>query len=155
VKPFSPAELTARVGAALRKRTRPGPFVVADLAIDYEKRRVSVGGRPVRLTVKEYELLRVLSINAGRVMTYESLLRQIWEDREDTEPVRTFVKKLRGKLGDDPVSPAYIFNERGGRLPHGCTGRPVSPTFHAGRPSHGCRPLSAAGDAPGGNGSLS
>ena len=113
VKPFSPTELTARVRAALRKRTRPDPFVVADLAIDYEKRRVTVGGRPVRLTVTEYELLRVLSVNAGRVMTYESLLRQIWGDREDTEPVRTFVKKLRGKLGDAPASPAYIFNERG------------------------------------------
>ncbi|MCY4481473.1 MAG: response regulator [Spirochaetaceae bacterium] len=113
VKPFSPTELTARVRAALRKRARPDPFVVADLAIDYEKRRVTVGGRPVRLTVTEYELLRVLSVNAGRVMTYESLLRQIWGEREDTEPVRTFVKKLRGKLGDAPASPAYIFNERG------------------------------------------
>ena len=113
VKPFSPPELTARVRAALRKRTRPDPFEVADLAIDYEKRRVTVGGRPVRLTVTEYELLRVLSVNAGRVMTYESLLSQIWGEREDTEPVRTYVKKLRGKLGDVPARPTYIFNERG------------------------------------------
>ena len=115
VKPFSPTELTARVRAALRKRSRPDPFVVADLAIDYDKRSVTVGGRPVRLTVTEYELLRVLSVNAGRVMTYESLLRRIWEDREvtDTEPVRTFVKKLRAKLGDAPARPRYIFNERG------------------------------------------
>ena len=115
VKPFSPTELTARVRAALRKQSRPDPFVVADLAIDYDKRIVSVGGRQVRLTVTEYELLRVLSVNAGRVMTYESLLRRIWEDREitDTEPVRTFVKKLRAKLGDAPASPRYIFNERG------------------------------------------
>ena len=115
VKPFSPTELTARVRAALRKQSRPDPFVVADLAIDYDKRIVTVGGRQVRLTVTEYELLRVLSVNAGRVMTYESLLRRIWEDREitDTEPVRTFVKKLRAKLGDAPASPRYIFNERG------------------------------------------
>ena len=115
VKPFSPTELTARVRAALRKRSRPDPFVVADLAIDYDKRSVTVGGRQVRLTVTEYELLRVLSVNAGRVMTYESLLRRIWEDREvtDTEPVRTFVKKLRAKLGDAPARPRYIFNERG------------------------------------------
>ena len=113
VKPFSSTELTARVRAALRKRSRPDPFLVADLAIDYEKRRVTVGGQPVRLTVTEYELLRVLSVNAGRLMTYESLLRQIWGEREDAEPVRTFVKKLRGKLGDDPASPTYIFNERG------------------------------------------
>ena len=115
VKPFSPTELTARVRAALRKRGRADPFLVADLAIDYEKRRVTVGGQKVKLTVTEYELLRVLSDNAGRLMTYESLLRQVWGDREDTdtEPVRTFVKKLRGKLGDAPRSPTYIFNERG------------------------------------------
>ena len=113
VKPFSPTELTARVRAALRKRSKPDPFVAADLAIDYDKRQVTVGGQQVRLTVKEYELLRVLSVNAGRVMTYESLLRRIWKDREDTEPVRTFVKKLRAKLGDVPASPRYIFNERG------------------------------------------
>ena len=113
VKPFSPTELTARVRAALRKRTKPDPFVVADLAIDYEKRHVTVAGQPVRLTVTEYELLRVLSVNAGRVLTYESLVRQIWGEREDTEPVRTFVKKLRGKLGDSPATPTYIFNERG------------------------------------------
>ena len=101
--------------AALRKRTRPEPFLVADLAIDYERRRVTVGGRPVQLTVTEYELLRVLSVNAGRVLTYQSLLRQIWGERvsENSEPVRTFVKKLRGKLGDDSAHPAYIFNERG------------------------------------------
>ncbi|MDE0023139.1 MAG: response regulator [Spirochaetaceae bacterium] len=113
VKPFSPTELTARVRAALRKRTKPDPFVVAELAIDYQKRHVTVAGRPVRLTATEYELLRVLSVNAGRVLTYESLVRQIWGQREDTEPVRTFVKKLRGKLGDNPGKPTYIFNERG------------------------------------------
>ena len=113
VKPFSPTELTARVHAALRMRTRPDPFVVADLAIDYDKRRVTVGGQQVPLTLTEYELLRVLSVNAGRVMTYESLLRQIWGDRKDTEPVRTYVRKLRSKLGDAPTSPKYIFNERG------------------------------------------
>jgi two-component system KDP operon response regulator KdpE len=112
VKPFSPTELTARVRAAC-KRSRPAPFLVADLAIDYEKRRVTLDDQPVRLTVKEYELLRVLSVNAGRVLTYESLLRQIWGEQEDTEPVRTYVRKVRNKLGDDPANPTYIFNERG------------------------------------------
>ena len=115
VKPFSATELTARVRAALRKRTRPAPFVAANLEIDYELRRVTVAGRAVRLTVTEYELLRVLSVNAGRVLTYDSLLRQIWGERvtAGSDPVRTFVKKLRGKLGDDPACPTYIFNERG------------------------------------------
>ena len=113
VKPFSPTELTARVRAALRKRSRPEPFVVADLAIDYAKRRVTVRGEQVRLTPTEYELLRVLSVNAGQVLTYESLLRRIWGPRDDTEPVRTFVKKLRRKLRDAPENRTYIFNERG------------------------------------------
>ncbi len=115
VKPFSPTELTARVGAALRSRTGSEPFVLGALAIDYERRRVSVDGRTVSLTATEYELLRILSVNAGRVVTSESLLRQVWGNRDpsDTEPVRAFVKKLRAKLGDDAANPSYIVNERG------------------------------------------
>ena len=115
VKPFSPMELTARIRAALRRQAEPEPYLLGDLAIHYEERRVSVAGRPVQLTATEYELLRVLSRNAGRVSTYEALLRQVWGGRHngDTELVRTFVKKLRRKLGDDATSPAYIVNERG------------------------------------------
>ena len=115
VKPFSPTELTARVGAALRSRAGTEPFVLGELVIDYERRRVKVGQRAVSLTATEYELLRILSVNAGRVVTSESLLRQAWgtRDASETEPVRAFVKKLRAKLGDDAASPVYIFNERG------------------------------------------
>ena len=115
VKPFSATELTARVRAALRRGAEPDSFVLGDLAIDYERRAVSVAGRPVRLTPTEYRLLRVLSMNAGRVMPYASLLRQVWAhgNDDDTEPVRGFVKKLRRKLGDDPTRPTYIANERG------------------------------------------
>ena len=115
VKPFSATELTARVGAALRARAGAEPFVLGALAIDYERRRVSVGGRGVALTATEYEILRILSVNAGRVVTSESLLRQAWDSREptDTERVRAFVKQIRAKLGDDAARPAYIFNERG------------------------------------------
>ena len=115
VKPFSPTELTARVGAALRRLAAPDPFILADLVIDYERRRVTVGERAVPLTATEYELLRILSVNAGRVVTSETLLRQAWSGRESaqTDPVRAFVKKLRAKLGDDAASPTYIVNERG------------------------------------------
>ena len=115
VKPFSTAELTARVRAALRRRAGAEPFVLGDLAIDHEQRRVNVAGRTVELTLTEYELLRALSMNAGRVSTYESLLRQVWGEREttDTQLVRNFVKKLRRKLGDDSARPAWIFNVRG------------------------------------------
>ena len=115
VKPFSAAELTARVRAALRRREGAVPFVLGDLAIDYDQRRVTVAGRAVELTLTEYELLRALSINAGRVTTYESLLRQVWRngDPADVQRVRNFVKKLRRKLGDDSANPAWIFNVRG------------------------------------------
>ena len=112
VKPFSPTELLARVRAALRRRTDPEPFVLGELAIDYDHRRVSVADRPVKLTVTEYELLRVLSLNAGRVSTYETLLRQVWGGRNgDPRSVRAYVRRLRKKLGDDTAQPVYIFTE--------------------------------------------
>ena len=122
VKPFSPTELTARVRAALRQRSElPAPFLLRDLAIRYEVRRVTVAGRPVQLTATEYELLRTLSINAGRILTYDFLLRQVWDRREssDRRVVHALVKRLRRKLGDDAASPAYIFTERqvGYRMP--------------------------------------
>ena len=115
VKPFSPTELTARVQAALRRQSEPEPFRLGDLAIHYEQRRVTVAGRALNLTATEYELLRALSVNARRVMTYDTLLRQVWRgrDRGDAKLVRAFVKKLRRKLGDDATQPAYILNERG------------------------------------------
>ena len=115
VKPFSPTELVARVRAALRRSEEPEPFVVGDLAIDYGRRRVTVGGDAVELTATEYELLRVLSLDAGRVVTVETLLRRVWAKRENAGPnlVRIFVRNLRLKLGDSAASPAYIFNQRG------------------------------------------
>ena len=115
VKPFSPTELTARVGVALRKRFEPAPFVLGNLSIDHTRRRVTVDGGRVRLTGTEYELLRALSMNAGHVTTYNALLRRVWGGRGYAQPqlVRAFVKKLRTKLGDDPADPTYIFNERG------------------------------------------
>ena len=114
VKPFSPTELTARVRAALRGRMTMGPFMLGDLAIDYDRRRVTVAGRQVRLTATEYELLRVLSLHEDRVLTFEALLRRVWSG-SDGGPnlVRTFVKKLRRKLGDPAGEPRYILNERG------------------------------------------
>jgi len=115
VKPFTPTELTARVGAALRKRAAPEPFSLGALAIHYEERRVTVGGREVELTATEFDLLRVLSLEAGRVVTYEALLRRVWNGREagNVDLVRNFVKKLRAKLGEDARNPTWIFNLRG------------------------------------------
>ena len=118
VKPFSPSELTARVRAALRRRAEPQPFLLGELAIHYEERRVTVAGRPVTLTVTEFEVLRVLSTNAGRAVAYNSLLRQAWGGQDfdrgsDPKVVHTIVKGLRRKLGDDAADPAYLRNERG------------------------------------------
>ena len=115
VKPFSPTELVARVQAALRNRAVPETFVHGDLAVDYGRRHVSVAGREVPLTATEFDLLRILSLNGGRVVTTEALLRQVWGRRgsDDTDRVRTVVKKLRHKLGDDAANPTYIFNEHG------------------------------------------
>ena len=115
VKPFSPTELTARIRAVLRRHTEPAPFKLGELAIDFNLRHVSVAGRTVELTVTEYALLHVLSVNAGRVSTYDILLRKVWGGRGYGNPklVRAFIKKLREKLGDDPSQPTYIFNVRG------------------------------------------
>ena len=115
VKPFSPTELVAWVQAALRARAVPETFVHGELAIDYGRRHVSVAGREVPLTATEFDLLRILSLNGGRVVTTEALLRQVWGRRgsDDTDRVRTVVKKLRHKLGDAAAKPIYVFNEHG------------------------------------------
>ena len=115
VKPFSPTELAARVRAALRRTDDPETFRLGELAIDYDRRRASVAGRMIDLTATEFDLLRALSLDAGRVVTSDVLLRRIWTGRErtGTNVVRTFVASLRRKLGDDAANPAWIFNERG------------------------------------------
>ncbi len=114
-KPFSATELTARIGAALRERAEPQPFVLGELAIRYDRRRVTVAGRAVDLTATEYELLRLLSLNAGRVVTFDSLIRRLWRERGhgNRKLLRAFIKNVRSKLGDDAGQPTYIFTRRG------------------------------------------
>jgi len=114
VKPFSPTELAARVRAALRRQwVGTDTFVLGDLVIHYAERRVTVGDRKVLLTAKEFDLLRALSVNGGRVSTYESLLRRVWIGRDNTDVrvLRTYVKRLRRKLGA-AATQTYIVNER-------------------------------------------
>ena len=114
VKPYSPAELAARVSLALRRRTAPGPFRVGELEIDRAKRRVTVAGRPLRLTATEYRLLHALSLDAGGATAYEVLQRRVWgPGKGDPQAVRSAVTKLRRKLGDDARNPRYILGERG------------------------------------------
>ena len=119
VKPFSPTELVARIRAVLHRRAtlQPAeprePCLAGDLMINYAERRVTVAGRPVRLTVTEYHLLCELSANAGRVLTHEQLLRRGWglSNSGDSRVLRAFMKKLRRKLGDDARNPTYIVTE--------------------------------------------
>ena len=129
VKPFSPTELVARVRGALRRRMASStgepsePFVLGDLVIDYAERRASVAGRAVHLTPTEYELLFDLSVNAGRVLTFDALLDRVWGlgRSGDRGSVRTYVKRLRRKLREDAGNPKYIFAEPrvGYRMPKG------------------------------------
>ncbi len=109
------APSTRSVQMARRPPAGLEPFRLGDLAVDHERRRVTVAGRRVDLTATEYELLRALSANAGGVSTADALLRRVWGGRRAGDPklLRAFVKRLRGKLGDDAASPAYIFTERG------------------------------------------
>ena len=115
VKPFAPTELMARVRGALHRHREPVPFTLGELAIDYGRRRVTVAGSAIDLTRTEYELLRVLSLDAGRVVTYDTLLRRVWSGRSSADPklVAVFIKDLRRKLGEDASNPTWIFNERG------------------------------------------
>ncbi len=122
VKPFSPTELVARIRTALRNRAKSGQFTLGELTINYDRRRVALSGRPVKLTATEYELLRVLSLNAGRVSTYATLQRRVWGRHHHgaSKLVRAYVSKLRRKLGDDTAQPTYIFTETGAgyRMPN-------------------------------------
>ena len=134
VKPFSPTELVARIRAALRRRktSEPSvPYAVGDLTIDYAERLVSLAGSPVSLTAIEYRLLVELSANAGRVLTYEHLLRRVWgsEGDADVRPMRTAISAIRRKLGDAADNPAYIFTELrvGYRMPRADMPEQVEP----------------------------
>ena len=115
VKPFAPTELIARIGLVLRGRTQPEPMTLGELAIDFERRRANLRGRALDLTATEFELLRVLALNVGRVLSYDALIETIWNGPERGSPklVRTYITRLRGKLGDDTRTPAYIVNKRG------------------------------------------
>ncbi len=119
VKPFTPTELAARVKAALLRRedryraATAKPYAQGDLTVDYAERLVAVAGRTVRLTPKEYDLLRILSVNAGRTVSHDHLMRRVWDPEEpgDIRSLRTLVRRLRRKLGDEAGSPTYIFSE--------------------------------------------
>ena len=116
-KPFGMDELLARVRAALRHQLqvqgeRP-VFQVGELRVDLVRRIVSVGGREVKLSPKEYDLLRLLVQHAGKVLTHRFLLQQLWGEPADTQYVRVYVRQLRRKIEAEPERPAYLLTETG------------------------------------------
>jgi len=119
VKPFGTDELVARIRAVLRRQAdvSAGEPVIrtGDLEIDLARRSVTVGGRVVKLTPTEYELLRYLALHAGKPVTHTTLLRQVWGEYAvgDKYYSRYVGAQIRNKLGDDPAIPRYIVNEPG------------------------------------------
>jgi two-component system, OmpR family, KDP operon response regulator KdpE len=116
VKPFGAEELMARIRAALRRSgpvDSPPPFISSDLKIDFESRVVAVKGQAVRLTPKEFELLRYLAANQGKAITHRRLLQAVWgpDYGDETEYLRVFINQLRKKIEPDPRHPRYIHTE--------------------------------------------
>ena len=112
-KPFSMGELLARIRVALRhvaKNENEPVLTFGNLSIDLARRLVTVAGREIKLTPIEYDILKNLALNAGRVLTHPQLLRQIWGDehQEDTHYLRVYIGQLRSKIEPDPTRPCYI-----------------------------------------------
>jgi two-component system KDP operon response regulator KdpE len=118
-KPFGVDELMARIRAALRHRLQEqgsAPvFRSGALTVDLVHRRVSVGGHDVRMSPKEYEILRQFVMHAGKVLTHRHLLREVWggEDSADVQALRVFIRQLRQKIEADPERPRHIVTEPG------------------------------------------
>jgi two-component system KDP operon response regulator KdpE len=116
-KPFGIDELLARLRALLRRAAPSGEPVleVGELSIDLEKRLVTVGGRRVQLTPNEFDLLRVLAQNEGKLMTHPAILREVWGPAYSTEShyLHVYISQLRRKLEDDPARPRYLLTEAG------------------------------------------
>ncbi|WP_406676727.1 response regulator [Neomoorella carbonis] len=117
-KPFSMGELLARMRVALRHAAKTGDepvLTLGGLTVDLAHRLVKVDGQEVKLTPTEYEILKNLALNAGRVLTHRQLLRTIWgpEYQEETHYLRVYIGQLRRKIEPDPTRPRYIITEPG------------------------------------------
>ena len=118
-KPFSPRELQARVKALLRRGRAENLAVerisFGDVEIDFKGYSVTKSGEPVELTVREFELLRLLVTHPGEVLRRDTILNEVWGDEWDVFPrtIDTHVVHLRQKLEEDPGDPKYIVNVRG------------------------------------------
>jgi two-component system KDP operon response regulator KdpE len=116
-KPFGMDELLARMRAALRHQLqvhgeRP-IFRTGDLSVDLVRRIVKVGDKDVKLSPKEYDLLRLLVQHAGKVLTHRFLIDELWNELVDAQYLRVYVRQLRRKIESDPEQPHYILTETG------------------------------------------
>jgi two-component system KDP operon response regulator KdpE len=120
-KPFQAGELLARIRVALRgvrtlpNRLESGRVTLGDLTVDFDFRRVRVGGKEVHLTQIEFRLLSVMLRSAGRVLSNRQILREVWGPRCDDRLsyLRVYMKKLRYKIEPEPARPVYLLNEPG------------------------------------------
>ena len=116
-KPFSGEELLARLRAVLRRAAPSAErlITIGDLVIDLEKRLVTMDDRPVALTPIEYDLLRVLAQNEGKLLTHPALLREVWGPafQEESNYLHVHVSHLRRKIEPDPARPRYLLNQPG------------------------------------------
>ena len=116
-KPFGMEELLARLRAALRHQLqvhgeRP-VFRSGELSVDLVRRIVKVGEREVKLSPKEYDLLRILVQHAGKVLTHKFLLSELWDELTDAQYLRVYVRQLRQKIEADPERPQFVLTETG------------------------------------------
>ena len=116
-KPFGMYELLARMRAALRHQLqvqgeRP-VFRTGDLTVDLVRRLVKVGDKEVKLSPKEYDLLRILVQHAGKVLTHKLLLSELWDQSTDAQYLRVYVRQLRQKIEIDPERPQFVLTETG------------------------------------------
>ena len=116
-KPFGINELLARIRAAVRHQLQSHGerpiFRVGELSVDLVRRIVKVGEQDVKLSPKEYDLLRLFVQHAGKVLTHNFLLRELWGPSADSQYVRVYVRQLRQKIEEHPDSPEYILTETG------------------------------------------
>jgi two-component system KDP operon response regulator KdpE len=116
-KPFGVEELSARIRAALRHRLQQEGekpvFKSGELAVDLVRRIVTVRGEEVKLTPREYDLLRLLVSHAGKVLTHKFVLHEVWGGETDIQYLRIYIRTLRQKLESDPERPSLILTEQG------------------------------------------
>ena len=117
-KPFSMGELLARMRVSVRRSAHAGEDPViqcGDLSIDLAQRRVTVDAQEIKLTPTEYDIIKILAQNAGKVLTHRQLLKAVWGDTysDDTHYIRVYIGQLRRKIEPNPTQPRYIVTESG------------------------------------------